>query len=525
MPLAVTSRLRAGRQYAALPGGLLGLPEDLRPFCAAWEDGRVLVQTGRQYDPLVGGVMEYLATTYSVTPYAEQATPQQIADQYLAAEDDGDAGLDATHKRRVAALLGDAAEMRASDIKIIGRSRSTDIRMAVAGREISYRDGLTVADGQAMIAYLFDARDEGSGHTTQQRSTFQSFSITPGHTIPLPDRIQKLRGQKGYHEGDAGILEHLVLRIVFHDNPDVARLEELGLDPVVLADLGNASARLKGAVIFGGETGDGKSTTIIRAVERLYDAEQGQIGIVTVEDPVEIRIRRPGVIQIPVQSAGSAEERLAEFRKALMHFVRVNPHVGVVSEVRDAEGARQMIQFIETGHQVWTTIHIGSVNSILFRMIDMGVHPTELAKPGSISLLAKQSLIPLLCSCALKDGGGPFRFRNESGCGECLAGRGGREAAAAWAGYRRLVAVAETIVPDDGYLDCVRRNDAIAAMRHWRAPLDAGGLAGLTLSDKLNALANAGLVAPADARKKGADVCPMDPAKLANFRKWIDDLA
>ena len=516
------SSLGRGRQFPVRGNGLIEIPAELRETCAVFETGRIVVQTGKQFDPAVGEMQEYLAAVFNVEPDIEQAGLQQVADIYLQSEPTGSEVQEESHKRFVARLLKDAADMSASDLKILRRSRQTDVRVAVAGREIDYRESISVSEGRAIIAYLFDARDEGSGHTTKQQHTFQSFSITPGHAIPLPDRIQKIRGQKGFHEGDAGIQEHLVLRIVYTDDRDVAGLDDLGFDPLVMHDVYHARERMKGAVIIGGETGDGKSTTIIRSVERLYDEMDGQISVVSIEDPVETRVRRTGVVQIPIQSAGSAEERTANYRAALMHFVRINPHVGVVSEVRDAEGARQMIQFIETGHQVWTTIHIGSVNSILFRMIDMGIQPAELAKPGSITLLMKQSLIPLLCSCARQDE--PFRYRNASGCAHCRSGRGEGAAAAAWAGYRRLIAVGETIVPDDAYLDCVRRNDAVAAWRHWTGSMEAGGLGGLTLSNKLNLLANAGLVAPPDARKKGADISPMDPDRLDDFRSWIEDL-
>ncbi len=512
-------------QYPVRANGLIEIPAELRDRCAAFETGRIIVRTGMQFDPEIGGVQEYVASVFHVEPMVEQAAPQQIADVYLQS-DPGEAGDgEASYKRFVARLLKDAAEMNASDLKIIRRSRRSDIRVAVAGREVDYREDISVSEGRAIIAYLFDARDEGSGHTTKQQYSFQSFSITPGHSIPLPEPIQKIRGQKGFHEGDAGIQEHMVLRIVYADNHDVARLEDLGFDPLVLRDISLARERMKGAVIVGGETGDGKSTTIIRSVERLYDELDGQISVVTIEDPVETRMRKSGIIQIPIQSAGTPDERAANYRRALMHFVRINPHVGVVSEVRDAEGARQMIQFIETGHQVWTTIHIGSVNSILFRMIDMGIHPSELAKPGSITLLAKQSLVPLLCDCAVRQAGGVFRHRNANGCARCQAGRGGGEASGAWAGYRRLIAVGETIVPDDGYLDCVRRNDAVAAWRHWTGSCDRGGLGGLTLSDKLNLLVNAGLVAPPDARKKGADISRMNADRNEILKTWVEDLA
>ena len=521
------SALSRSRQYPVRENGLIEIPDAFRESCAAFNTGRFVVQAGRQFDPDILRLQQEIAEAFTLEPKVEQASPHQIADLYLASEPArGAAEEQENHKRFVARLLKDAAAMSASDVKVIRRSRQTDVRIAVAGREIDYGASISVSDGQSVIAYLFDARDEGSGHTTKQQHSFQSFSITPGKSIQLPERIQKIRGQKGFHEAAAGVQEHAVLRIVYEDNDDVETLDQLGFDPLVLADLGNARAGISGAVIVGGETGDGKSTSILRCVEKLYDDEDGQLSIVTIEDPVETRIRRSGVIQIPIQSGGTAEERAANYQEALRHFVRINPHVGVVSEVRDAAGARQMIQFIETGHQVWTTIHIGSVNSILFRMIDMGVHPSELAKPGSITLLMKQSLVPLLCDCARPDPGNePFRERNTDGCAACVGGRGDSAAAQAWAGYRRLIAVGETIVPDEGYLDCVRRNDAIAAWRHWTSPLDGGGLAGITLSRKINLLANAGLVAPPDARKKGAHVARVDEGMLDRYRNWIAGLA
>ena len=519
--------LSRARQYPVREGGLIELPEEFRDICAAFTSGRCVVRAGKQFDPQILEIQQELAQAFSIDPKVEQASPQQIADLYLASEPaGGDADEQESHKRYVARMLKDAAAMSASDVKVIRRSRQTDVRVAVAGREIDYRESISVGEGRSIIAYLFDARDEGSGHTTKQQHSFQSFSITPGHSIQLPARIQKIRGQKGFHEGDAGIQEHVALRIVYDENDDVVHLDDLGFDPLVLADLDHARATMEGAVIVGGETGDGKSTTILRSAEKLYDENEGQISIVTIEDPVESRIRRTGIIQIPIQSSGTAEERTANYRAALMHFVRINPDVGVVSEVRDAEGARQMIQFIETGHQVWTTIHIGSVNSILFRMIDMGVHPSELAKPGSITLLMKQSLIPLLCECAIPGrDGGPFRERNTKGCKICLEKRGDSAAAMAWAGYRRLIAVGETIVPDEGYLDCVRRNDAIAAWRHWTSSHKEGGLEGMTLSRKIQLLATAGLVAPSDARKKGGRVVEVDQGLLQRYQSWIADLA
>ena len=151
-------------------------------------------------------------------------------------------------------------------------------------------------------------------------------------------------------------------------------------------------------------TEDGPASPFWADAPTLEEAE-GQLNVVTIEDPVEYPI--PGAVQIAVPTTGSGEERGKHFRNALMHFCRVHPASGMVSEIRDADAARQVLQFIDTGHQVRTTIHVHSANAILFRLLDMGVGTAEVCKPGNIELLMKQTLLPRLCDgCALEEPAG-----------------------------------------------------------------------------------------------------------------------
>ena len=93
-----------------------------------------------------------------------------------------------------------------------------------------------------------------------------------------------------------------------------------------------------------------------------------------------------------------------------MHFCRVHPASGMVSEIRDADAARQVLQFIDTGHQVWTTIHVHSANAILFRLLDMGVGTAEVCKPGNIELLMKADpAAPALRDMRPQEAGGRAR--------------------------------------------------------------------------------------------------------------------
>ncbi len=211
----------------------------------------------------------------------------------------------------------------------------------------------------------------------------------------------------------------------YYEHGGTSTLDSFGFDEETAAALAGARAKFSGGVIIAGATGDGKSTTLVRCLQTLYAEHEQKISIVTIEDPVEYRIRGDGIIQIPVKSAGDADARTAAFRQALMHFVRINPDVGAISEIRDADAAKEVLQFIDTGHQVWTTIHGSSANGILFRLIEMGLTPEELCKPGSIELLMKQSLAPEergrwrrqleTLECDL----GEVRLRNGEGCPGC----------------------------------------------------------------------------------------------------------
>ena len=205
-----------------------------------------------------------------------------------------------------------------------------------------------------------------------------------------------------------------------------------------------------------------------------------------------------------------------------MHFCRVHPASGMVSEIRDADAARQVLQFIDTGHQVWTTIHVHSANAILFRLLDMGVGTAEVCKPGNIELLMKQTLLPRLCDgCALEAPAGGravpgrspvpdwlnrhigtwplVRFRNPEGCATCNRENRSAVAGKAWNGYVRQIAIAEAIRPDAAYLAFVRQRDPGGAWEHW-----VTAMGGRPIGGRIWALVAAGKADPFDALRKGA---------------------
>ncbi len=545
------TRLRRKNQINTLDNGIIVLPDpNFRDIAACRpETGEYFVVEGKRWDrDFTATVQKYNATgdlpelennKIRVVTMEDLAALYSEADMEFNYEDNDDARV----ILKLHQILEDAARARASDLWFTQEATKTIVRVKIAGREFNMGRYLTVSEGSKIITHLFDRRDEGGGNTSIVIMAFQSFAISPSNDFRLPLGVIKLRGQKGFHETITGVGQHVVLRFFYSDQAqqETATLETLGFDDDVYGALSRSRRSLHGAIIIGGATGDGKSTTMIRCLTEQYREHDGRIRVVTIEDPVEYKMDKDGIVQVPVQSAGTPEDRKVAYRKALMHFVRINPDVGCISEIRDQEAAKEVLQFVDTGHQVWTTIHVSSANAILFRLIDMGIKPTELSKPDTIALLMKQTLLPILCShCSiplseatdqqnlvgssrswddyfrqvLAPDHTRIRLRNRSGCKHCLPPEMGDSGQQAWAGYERQIAVAETIEPDEKYLLKVRAEDMLGAKNYWLQPKSEGGMGGMTIARKIELLIRQGLVDPHDGIRKG-----WDPAEQSGLGK------
>lgn len=428
-------------------------------------------------------------------------------------------------ERRLMRLITVASEMKASDMRIIQHDTYTTVRLRVAGRELEYGHNWTPEEGTVAINAAFAMQDEGSANVTLQKGQFQAFSLSPKDKFPLPRNVVKLRVQIGFHESDTKLGSYLVARLFYNDTKETGSLEDLGLDSDVLDALARARDNLKGCVFIGGETGDGKSTTLVRALEQAYDDHLGRISIVTLEDPVEYRIRRDGVVQIPLKSAGSDSDRAASYVSALRNFVRINPDLGMIAEVGDEIAGRMALKFASSGHGLYSTIHVDSANGILFRFASFGVPTEELCQTGLVRLLIKQTLVPILCDdckhALSKEGLTPAQarklapldgafdgiyLRNNDGCDTCRGAFKNDESSVAWAGYKRLFGVAEFIEPNDTYNEFVRKHDANGARNYWLTPKDQGGMGGIELAQKTTELVLQGQLDPFDCLHKKGDL-------------------
>jgi len=178
--------------------------------------------------------------------------------------------------------------------------------------------------------------------------------------------------------------EKVVLRIL--DKSRIAlKLEDFGIEPKTFAEVKKAINSPYGLIFLSGPTGCGKTTTLYAILESIKSPHKN---ILTLEDPVEYRL--DGINQVQVKPRIGLT-----FAAGLRAFLRQDPDIILVGEVRDLETAEICTQAALTGHLVLSTIHTNDAVSVIVRLIDIGIEPFLLAP--SLRLVAAQRLIRKLC--------------------------------------------------------------------------------------------------------------------------------
>ncbi len=178
--------------------------------------------------------------------------------------------------------------------------------------------------------------------------------------------------------------EKVVMRIL-DKRMDLLDMNLLGFESDQLAQFEKALMRPYGLIFVTGPTGSGKSTTLYAALNKRLSPE---INILTIEDPVEYQIAGMNQVQVKPEIG-------LTFASALRAFLRQDPDVILVGEVRDLETAEISIRASLTGHLVLSSLHTNDAISAVTRLIDIGIQSYLVA--GSLGLVAAQRLIRLLC--------------------------------------------------------------------------------------------------------------------------------
>jgi general secretion pathway protein E len=303
--------------------------------------------------------------------------------QRLQSDDDEDGDLDAIDLideagtddapiiRFVNALLRDAVKIRASDIHIECYERSVVVRNRIDG--LLYKK--VEAPKQAQASIIARVKIMSGLNIAEKR-------------LPQDGRIRRKIAGKDIDVRVSTVPtahgERVVMRILDR-SAVLLSLEQLGFEENQYKTLTTLIERPHGILLVSGPTGSGKTTTLYAALSKINKPD---INILTVEDPVEYQL--PGVGQMQVASKIDLT-----FASGLRAFLRQDPDVIMVGEIRDKETAEIAIQASLTGHLVLSTVHTNDAPGAITRLVDMGIEPFLVAS-SLIGVLA-QRLVRTLC--------------------------------------------------------------------------------------------------------------------------------
>ena len=289
-------------------------------------------------------------------------------------DDVQDSALDAPVIALLDRLLAEAVEARATDLHFEPGPGTMAVRQRVDGLLRPVTE-VPIATGRALVARLkiLAGLNIAERRLAQDGHIRATIAGAPRDlrcaTLPLVD-------------GEGAALRILAGR------QTLPRLSGLGFGPAPEAAFRRALGHSHGLILVTGPTGSGKTTTMAAATAELNDPRRK---IISIEDPVEYHIA--GVSQVQVNPAIGLT-----FSAGLRAFMRADPDVMLVGEVRDTETAHITVQAALTGHLVLTTLHTNSAAGAVVRLAEMGVEPYLLA--ATLRLGIGQRLVRRLCrSC------------------------------------------------------------------------------------------------------------------------------
>ncbi|CAH2602661.1 Type II secretion system protein E [Rhodovastum atsumiense] len=270
-------------------------------------------------------------------------------------------------------LFQEAWLRRASDIHLEPRREDMQVRLRVDGRLQRFRRPLTTAEGIGLLNRIKAlAQLDIAEHRAPQDGSF-SFRLGGQASGEFDVRVATVSTRWG---------ERVTMRLLGQQTGEF-RLEDLQMPPALLAGFRGMLARPHGLVLITGPTGSGKTTTLYAAL-RALDHETSNI--LTVEDPVEQVI--DGLTQVEVGAKVS-------FAQALRSFLRHDPDIILVGEIRDGETADIALKAGLTGHLVLATLHTNDAAAALTRLVDIGCDRHLVA--ATVVGVVAQRLVRRLC--------------------------------------------------------------------------------------------------------------------------------
>ena len=335
--------------------------------------------TGLDVQPAVAGersIKRFIDKFYTTTDSLASIMEGIEDDIELVEESDddditGDDSQNAPVVKLVNTLLAEAVKLGASDIHIEPYERHMRVRYRVDG----------------VLSEVMEPPIKLKNAITSRLKIMSELDIAE-RRVPQDGRIKLKIGKKKI-DLRVSVLpcifgEKVVMRILDKSNLNLD-LADFGMEQKAIDDITEAIASPFGMVLVTGPTGSGKTTTLYSCLAKLNNSERN---IMTAEDPVEYNI--DGINQVQVRDAVGLT-----FATALKAFLRQDPNIVMVGEIRDLETGGIATKAALTGHLVLSTLHTNDAPSTINRMIDMGIEPFLVA--SSTVLIMAQRQVRRIC--------------------------------------------------------------------------------------------------------------------------------
>ena len=392
------------RNYTFDKQMLTVVPEDLikkfRVLPLGEINGRLVVATDCPFDSDALDALRFNAELPVDFVFASSSEINALSQRYLSGQHEADALIDMEGFETGKYVLPPKVEAEALDKPIVQLlnniisqavgSLASDINIRPGSESVSlfYRlDGkmthIKEFNKQLLPALVSRIKIMGEMNIAEKRLPQDGHATVDVEHKSVDLRISVIPTLQG---------ESVVIRIL-DKHLGLMSIEELGIDTRGVSILRDALSRHQGMVLVTGPTGAGKSTTLYSLVNQAKNGRERHI--LTIEDPVEYELA--GVEQVQV-----VPKRGLDFATALRQFLRHDPDVIMVGEIRDDETAQIANKAALTGHVVLSTLHTRNAISTIQRLYDMGVEPYLLA--STLSCVVAQRLVRKICPhCSTKD--------------------------------------------------------------------------------------------------------------------------
>ncbi len=320
---------------------------------------------------VVSFVKEKYIREKNITSEVTRALDERKSEKTVLKSDEDKVTAEAPVAKIVTTILEYAVKSRASDVHIEPQEDSVRIRYRIDGiLQEKYLLPRNVHDAVvSRIKILADLKIDEKRIPQDGRFFFSA----DGNDVDL--RVSTLPTTYG---------EKVVMRLL-KKSQKVPTLQDLGLRGLAYKNLMNAIQRPHGIIIVCGPTGSGKTTTLYSVLDIVATS---RVNVVTIEDPVEYQMKGVNQVQVNVQAG-------LTFASALRSFLRQDPNVIMVGEIRDQETADLAVNAALTGHLVFSTLHTNDASGVPPRLLDMGVEPFLLT--SSLNCIVGQRVLRKVC--------------------------------------------------------------------------------------------------------------------------------